>query len=343
MNQSEQDAQQEPRKRGGWLLSVAKFALAFVLIYFLLRRGDIEPMQLKAALTRYWFLSVLVMVLMALSYMGQAFRWDIILRERDIRVPYFQALRYLMIGKFFNLAVPGYFSEDIVRGLYLIRSNASPRSKVLMSLMADRLVGIMSLFLVCATGLVLRSLSSEAADARLVAVRTLSVAATLGAAGVVLMLRRFPDPPALLRALAGRLRLGQAFDSVYHEVHYYCRAGRLQAKLIGVSLVNHTLMVSSFVVFGHALGMRQVTLADYCIFVPLGVLVTMIPIAPIGLGVGHVAFLTLFKIAGSSEGANLFSLYTAVCIILSLLGGLFYLGVGKAKEAPRAMAASAPR
>jgi hypothetical protein len=44
-----------------------------------------------------------------------------------------------------------------------------------------------------------------------------------------------------------------------------------------------------------------------------------------GFGVGQVAFLSLFRLAGSEQGANLFSLYTRVVLVTSIFGGVFYL------------------
>jgi uncharacterized membrane protein YbhN (UPF0104 family) len=329
-------AREEGRRRGGWLLGLAKVALAALIIYILLRRGDIQPAQLRSALGSHPLLTVLVFVLMTLSYMGQGYRWDVILRDRSVPASYWQAFRYLMIGKFFNLAIPGYFSEDIVRGVYLARTSGAPRSKVFMSLMVDRFVGIISLFMVCSGGLAMRLLWGRPGDGhddlRLAALRTMVVLITGGCVALVLVLRLVPRPPAPLRSLAARWRLLQALDSAHTELHYYCCTGRLQLKMLGISLVNHSLMVLSFVAFGYALGISSVSIADYCVFVPLGMLITMIPIAPVGLGVGHLAFLSLFRMAGSPEGANLFSLFTAVCILINLSGGLFYLGIGKSVE-----------
>jgi len=318
----------ETPRRWGLLVGTAKVALAVAIIVFLVRRGDIDPLQLLVALRSHRVLTLAVVALLSLSYMGQACRWDVILRDRGIPAPYWQALRYLMIGKFFNLAVPGYFSEDIVRGLYLVRNNAAPRSKVLMSLMVDRLTGVLSLFVVCSLGLVVHYLSVGAKDAWLASLRTLVLLATAGAVAFVLVVRRFPRPPQSLRSVAGRLRLLRALESAYAELHYYCSTPGLQARVLGISLVNHSLVVACFVLFGYALGL-EVSLADYFMFVPLGMLVTMVPIAPVGLGVGHLAFLSLFRMAGSPEGANLFSLFTAVCILVNLSGGLFYVGLGR--------------
>ena len=307
----------------GLLVGAAKFALAGVILYVLFRRGEIHLGQLGAALS-HWWIPLLVVVLTAVSYFGQAFRWVLLLRSRDIHVRHWDAFRYLMIGKFFNLAVPGYFSEDFVRGLYLIRGRNGSRSKVVVSLVVDRVTGVFVLLLISVAGLLLRPSTLD--DPRLGTMLGMSLAGIAAIFALVLFLRLCPQPHELLRRGAERLRLHVAVDKVYAEARHYAVNLRLQAVTIAISLFNQGLMVACFGFFGQTLGMTGVHAADYLIFVPLGVLATMLPVAPLGLGVGHVAFLTLFKLAGSGEGANLFSLYTAVVILLSLTGGLFYLG-----------------
>jgi uncharacterized protein (TIRG00374 family) len=303
------------------------------------RRGDINPWQLWTSLSAHWLLGLLSMSAMALSNAVQAYRWDVILRDRQVKISFWQALRSLMIGKFFSLVVPGYLSEDVVRALYLIRLNAASRALVFMSLIADRMMGIMTLFLVVASSLMALALETSAPmDARLLSLRTLTALALGGFVVFMLLVRRYPQPAAGLLRLAARVRLDRILGSAYAEMHYYCSAARLQIKLLAISLANYALFIASFVILGYSLNMK-VGLAAYCVFVPLGCLVTMIPIAPVGLGVGHVAFLALFAIAGSREGANLFSLYLAFGIPLNLIGGLFYLGLGRDRSV-RQMATS---
>src|SRR5436190_96265 len=74
-----------------------------------------------------------------------------------------------------------------------------------------------------------------------------------------------------------------------------------------------------------SLGMGNLTAVDFVIFTPCGMLATILPVSPVGLGVGQVAFLSLFRLAGSEQGANLFSLYTLTVLVTSIFGGVFYL------------------
>ncbi len=320
---AEPPAGQERVTARGVLIGLAKFAVAGVILYVLARRGEVTLAQLEEALS-HWTIAVAVVLLTALSYYGQAVRWVLLLRSRSIRLNHLEAFRYLMMGKFFNLAVPGYFSEDVVRGLYLIRSGGSAsRSKVVFSLVVDRLAGIVSLLLICTAGLLMRP--AVLADRRLAVMLGISLAGIAGTYGAVLFVRLRPQTPALVLRGAALLRLHVAVDKLYAEARFYSTRLRLQAVVLAISLFNQLLMIWGYALFGQTLNMASVRAADYLTFVPLGVLATMIPIAPVGLGVGHVAFLTLLKLAGSREGANLFSLYTAVVILLSLLGGPLYL------------------
>ncbi len=58
---------------------------------------------------------------------------------------------------------------------------------------------------------------------------------------------------------------------------------------------------------------------------PFGTLVTAIPIAPGGLGVGHAAFEKLFNSVGLPGGANIFNIYALSQLSLNLLCFIPYL------------------
>jgi hypothetical protein len=73
---------------------------------------------------------------------------------------------------------------------------------------------------------------------------------------------------------------------------------------------------------------------QYFLLVPMGLLTTAIPIAPAGLGVGHVAFAALFSLAGSEHGAEIFTMYVTIQIVINLTGVFFYLRSPKVQEVP---------
>lgn len=316
----EQEAEPAKSPLKGVLIAIAKFSAAGIILYILYRRGDLHWSELGAALSR-WDISASVFLLTAASYYGQAVRWRWLLAYRAIPMHSWDGFRYLMIGKFFNLVIPGYFSEDVVRGVYVVRRGVLRRT-VVVSLLVDRVAGVFALLLYGAVGLLARPAVLE--DPRLRALLTITLIGLFGIITVLIFLRMIPEAPGFTLRLARILHLHGAVDKLYSEASLFARNLKLLASVVGLTLFNQSLMMVCFWLFGQTLRMEAGWL-DYFVFVPAGLLTTMLPVAPVGLGVGQVAFLALFKMAGTNQGANLFSAYTAVIIVLSLMGGVFYV------------------
>ena len=64
---------------------------------------------------------------------------------------------------------------------------------------------------------------------------------------------------------------------------------------------------------------------------PIGILITVIPLAPGGLGVGHLAFNSLFAVIGLENGATIFNIYILSLLVLNLCSGIAYLFVKSRK------------
>jgi len=317
----EQEAETAKSPLRAVLIGLAKFAAAGLILYILYRRGDLHWKELGAALSR-WEMTASVFLLTAASYYGQAVRWRWLLAYREVPLHSWDGFRYLMTGKFFNLVIPGYFSEDFIRGVYVVRRGGVQRRTVVVSLLVDRVAGVFALCLYGAVGLLARP--AVLADPRLRALLAISLAGVVGIAAVLVFLRLLPEVPGFVLRLAGFLHLHAAVDKLYSEASIYARNLGLLTSVVALTLFNQSLMMLCFWLIGQTLRVG-VGWLDYFAYVPAGLLTTMLPVAPVGLGVGQVAFLALFKLAGTNQGANLFSVYTAVVIMLSLAGGLMYV------------------
>ena len=211
-----------------------------------------------------------------------------------------------------------------MRGLYAVRTHRHSRSKVIASLLVDRAAGVFTMLLFGAAGLLMRP--AMLADPRLSGLLAVCGAAIGATFAGILFLRLVERPPQFVLKLAERLHLHIAIDRMYAEGRFYATHMPLLLIAVAYTLFNQGLMIWCFYLLGHTLGMNNVSALDFMIFGPCGMLATMLPIAPVGLGVGQVAFLSLFRLAGSEQGANLFSLYTLVVLLMSVGGGIFYLG-----------------
>jgi uncharacterized membrane protein YbhN (UPF0104 family) len=139
-------------------------------------------------------------------------------------------------------------------------------------------------------------------------------------------------PFALLRRKAAVLESNRACRTLLQAYDawtgYRSHPGILAATL-ALSIGNFLCMTGVALLCGHAIGETHLTVMQYFLLVPIGMLATAIPVAPAGLGVGHAAFNWLFLLAGSPNGPELFTMMVTIQILFNLSGVFFYLTAPK--------------
>lgn len=313
-----------------------KLLVAVGVVVYLIERGDIAWEPLRASLRR-WEHTLPAFLLLALMPLVQFWRWQSLLRASRLHLPHREVFSYLMVSKFFNMAFPGYISGDILRGFYVSRrasGNKEPSQLqepnshagapvVVASIVLDRIAGLIPLFALCLIGL-LGSVSDSIPREVMVSV---GILATIGLLAPLLLFVLTYRKPGLPMVLVREVRWprGERFlAALYEGAHRYARNLRLLRNILAISFLNQGLAISSFILFGWALQL-EIPVMTYLLLVPLGLLVTAIPVSPAGLGVGQVAFLALFHLAGTSQGANLFTLYMASYVVINLAGAFLYV------------------
>ena len=76
---------------------------------------------------------------------------------------------------------------------------------------------------------------------------------------------------------------------------------------------------------------QQIPLIALAVIVPIGMLATSIPVLPAGVGTGHAAFYALYKLVGSDQGAEVFSLIVLFQILVGVVGGIVFFKVSAEK------------
>jgi uncharacterized protein (TIRG00374 family) len=310
--------------------SVLKLAGAVGLVAYLIHKEHIAWEPLRASLQQ-WQLSIPAFLLIFLTPFGQLWRWQSLLRARQLQLPTQEVFTFLMVSKFFNMALPGHIGGDVLRGVFISKrtselsanGDASPsgRFAVVPSIFFDRLFGVTALVVFCLLGsagnIFTRALPWEF-------VIPISLVAALGmvfAVGLLWLGYVRPEPPQLLVRIMSKIRLGNIFTELYRGTHEYSRDRKLIQKIALISFLCQGLILISLVMFGMGLGMK-ISLMSYLVLVPVGLMITTIPITPASLGVGQVAFLALFELAGSPQGANLFTLYMISQVLINLSGAI---------------------
>jgi hypothetical protein len=324
------------QKVPSWVVAAAKGLFAASLIAWLIHRGALDLGAIGGAFSRHWLLVLAVALLFVAQTLLIALRWQTLLSAHLAGVKFGKVFSLTMIGLLFNVVSPGAVGGDLIKGYYVHQQARSHRAEAVTTIVLDRVVGLLGLFLVAAFT-ALPNLFSVSENARL---RTLALAAV---AAAVLGLGSLAVAIGLSPATASRKRRNSAISFLLRAFEsltpYKDRPGVL-LRSIALSMVVWMLGCAAF--YAAALAAGAPAFPKGLLFlVPLGFLATALPVSPGGIGVGQVAFAELFRIASNGAydfGANAYTVFQAVQILGSLCGFVFYLAQ---RQEIRAMTESA--
>lgn len=312
---------------------VAKFAFAFGILIWMVTSGRLDLAVVRQGFSHGSALAGSA-ALILVSMIAAFYRWGELMRGQGIPVSGGQIVRYSMIGAFFNTTMPGAVSGDLIKAWYVVADRkGQPKAPVLTTVLLDRVLGVFGLVIVSAAP-ILFFFSEVWAQPQL---RALALPVLAGFAGVVAFLTYVMlsswGPFALLRRkvdFLSRSKPGATLLQCYDALVTYRRHPWILAQAVLLSIGNFLSLTIVTILCSHAIGDTSITAYQYFMLVPIGLLATAIPVAPAGLGVGHVAFDKLFKLAGSGHGAEIFTMVVTLQIAFNLCGAFFYLRSPKA-------------
>jgi uncharacterized protein (TIRG00374 family) len=304
-----------------------KTAFVVVLLYILTQKGFISLNATRRAFA-HWDRIALAVAALVSSTVLSVVRWHWLLRERGIDLRPRRTLALAMIGNFFNLALPGAISGDVVKGFYIAKERPGRRDDVFASILFDRVAGLSGLVLLAAAALFIEGdavLGTKLVNAIQIFI-TIAAVVVVVFYGYLFLLHEHHDPLlGILRALERRVARVGSLIRLYLALRRYRDHPAAVVWAIAVSVVIHCLVCFQFLNLWRALEPANATTFALLVVVPVGLLVTTVPIAPAGLGTGHAAFGWLFLLLGSKMGANVFSVSVILQLVLGGLGGLVYL------------------
>jgi hypothetical protein len=261
-------------------------------------------------------------------------RWWWLLRVNNLNVGFFEAQRFAWIGFFFNNIMPGSTGGDVVKAVYIAKRCATERIRAMVSIVIDRILGVLSLLLV---GGVASLLAVDRFPTFVIVVWL-----TAGGAVLICVLLLSPRLRRLIRfeRLIARLpkRLGEILSEIDAAVLQYRDHLAGMSVWVLISPLTYSLSIMSFWLMDRSLGVG-LSLSDYFVIVPVASLAQGIPIAPGGWGVGEAAYGALVGKFGAAahvgvsdaeqmmrtRGVALSILFRTQVVAWSLVGGIFML------------------
>lgn len=263
----------------------------------------------------------LVLGLVAIDRAVMILRWILLLRASGIGISTADAARLFLVSSFVGSFLPAGVGADAARAYGLSRAPAFagqapsptpqvPVSEALASVAVDRLLGVMSIVVMAAVGVIAWP---PARDPRFI----ILIVALLVFCGAfftsefwirTLIPRAHHEHPVARRLI----RLGDALS------RYRGRGGAL-AHVMAWSLVVQVLRITQAYGLGLGLGLT-VPYSYYLLFMPLGLLVLLLPISISGFGVPQGAIVWMLQPVGVPEPQS-FALSTLI-VLTGLAGNI---------------------
>ncbi len=285
--------------RRPWLANAVGVTLAFSLLGLAIHqnRAELAKVFTKPVDLRYFgvglaiYLSALIITFM---------RWFMLVRAQGIPFTLRGAIRLGFIGNVFNLVIPGAVGGDVIKAAYLGRMQPDRKPQAWASMVIDRIVGLLGLFLLAGVA-GLTTWNSASGQ-----VRTL-VALVWGAILVGFIGLAVLFSPSLYRPL-NRLVAGRGkIEGIVAKLEaigmaYRRRIGTVVAMLF-VAVFCHSLYVLAFFTASLALFDSMPTLAQHYLMVPLALFTTAVPLPFGALGLSEQISGQLFQMVQHADGA----------------------------------------
>lgn len=302
---------------------VLRLAFAAALLGYTFWRAD--PRDVWEVCTRASLVPLLVATALVLLDRGlMAYRWFVLLRPLEGKnlPPFWTILRIFFVSTFVGTFLPASIGGDAVRA-YSLSNHQVPIADAMASVFVDRMLGVLSVLLMALLGL---ALAHDLTASRGV-VLALGITALACVVAAILIFSNTAD--RLAERFIARLpweRVRRAAASLFASIRCYStHHGALGSVLVG-SIAVQALRVLQAYYLGVAIGMQQ-PLVTYFAFIPLILLIMLLPITANGIGTGQVAFLWLFSRVGMprDEAFALSILFIALGIVGNVPGAIFYV------------------
>jgi uncharacterized membrane protein YbhN (UPF0104 family) len=300
-----------------FLLSAIKILISAALLYLALRKVNLTELasRINNAASLGWILLAIAVTFLQI-FVG-VLRWCEISAECGAPLPTKQAMRFNLIGAFFNQTLPSSIGGDAVR-LWLVARNGAGWRAATYSIFVDRAVGLIALAIIIVASLPwsYNLIGDRGGRSALLLV---DFAALAGGAGfLVLGWLQWP----WLKRLWGMNHL-HACAVIANRVIFSRKHGPAIAIL---SVLVHVLAVVIAWCVVRAIA-APVAFGQMFQLVPPVMLITMLPISIAGWGVREATMGLAFGYAGllANEGVNVSLLFGAVTFLVGAFGGLVWV------------------
>ena len=314
------------QSRIGKIKTVLKIVFAASIIWWLLENEKLDFSLITQSIERghFW----IVLGLIAIQGILATVRWRALLEiYSKHKLGLFSIIKISWIGLFFNNFLPGAVTGDFIKLIYIRDLDKSlSKTYLVTSVLMDRIFGLVGLL--CIMGVASLLYYGEITSITPQVKKLVHFNLFLFTGAIFFLAGLFAPArwQEKLSQLAGQIPLvGKTLSRVYKQICTIGKNKNVIAKSMLLSISSQLICCFAFYLIGSPFYPVDIPLGYIFSLIPLGLITVAIPVAPAGIGLGHMAFEQLFGLIEISGGANYFNLYFLCQALVNSLGILPYI------------------
>jgi uncharacterized protein (TIRG00374 family) len=314
------------------LLQIAKFALAIGILSYLViqvQRNDGFSRLLEHE--KNWPLLAAGLVCTFLAILLNFIRWHLLIHAVGINIRLRDTVRLGSLGYALNFVSPGAIGGDLFKAIFLAHGQPGRRTEAVATVVADRLMGVMTILVLASGGILATGLVQRAEPTLAVLCNIMLASTIVGLTAVTLLLFVPGLSGPWTTGLAQRIPfVGATIARLLGAVRAYRGEKKLLAAAAGISAVGNLMLITAIFLIASGLPVERPTWSEHLVLVPMANIVGAIPATPAGLGTKELAVEKLYTMMPSTIGqakgdGTLVTLAHRVTEMAVALVGLVYI------------------
>lgn len=307
--------------------NILKCALAIAIISWLLMQDKIDFLLIKKIFFHPYNFTMAILILI-LNAIITAYRWKILIEVGlNHKINFLEIVKVNWIGLFFNSILPGKVTGDVIKLFYLKKIEPKcSNSFLITSTLIDRIIGLTGLIIVLGTSTILNYFISPIRSNKINNLLNFNIILLIGSIFFLITLIALPEMHIYLKKIIYKLPMvGKKLSNIIEPLFKIGKNKKTIFTCLIMSIFVQITNILSFWSVSSPFLTTDLSIYKFFTFIPIGLMTISIPITPSGIGLGHLAFDTLFNIYGATGGASFFNLYLLINFITNALGFFPYI------------------
>lgn len=324
MTDAKQDSKRSWTRHWAW----GKWPVAAALLTLVLWQNRVGLSRI-AEVSLHWPSLLTAFALCGGSITLTFVRWYWLVKAQGFAFQLRDGLRLGFVGFLFNFVGPGGVGGDVIKAALLAKEQPSRRTTAVATVLLDRILGLLALFLIGACAAWFRWDDIRENTELVGVVWLLAVGSVAGVVGFVLMLIPAVTRHGIWTPFTRLPVVGKGIGELITDVQLYQSQRGVLFAALGLSMVGHFGMIASFYFSAQSVGVGTFvpSFSAHLFFIPAAEFLGVIIPVPGGMGALEFAVSRFYQHAGAAEGTGILTClaYRAVTLVIALIGAGYYL------------------